>query len=139
MVTSMTRSNRCTNTAPAARRCTRRPAPSPPHDATAVWAAGSPESKDSDEGRAVTVAQTGPIDAVTLTVRHESPPARKSIGTRTYAQSFTGSSCWNTGSGVGSVRVRSRSRSCGSRSTGSMSGTSNASTVGRTYGSTTDT
>jgi len=59
-------------------------AASPAHD-TDPAPAGSPGSNVKRIGWAMTVAHTGPIEAVTDTERHESPPARKSTGTVTNA------------------------------------------------------
>ena len=96
--------------------------PSPPHD-TGPGPAGSPGSNVNDSGRAVTVAHTGPTDAVTDTGRHESAPARKSSGVRTYAHPNSGSSNSNTGTGFGNACSRNCSSSAGNRSCGVVSAT----------------
>ena len=79
---------------------------SEPEQVTEPGFAGSPGSNDSEVGRAVTVAQIGPTDAVTDTGRQESPPARKSSGVCTYAHPNSGSSISKTGTGFGSVRIQ---------------------------------
>ena len=77
--------------------------PSPVARPPSPGPAGSPGSNVNDSGRAVTVAHTGPIDAVTDTGRHESAPARKSSGVRTYAHPNSGSSISKTGTGFGNA------------------------------------
>ena len=79
--------------------------PSPAHD-IGPGPAGSPGSNVNLFGAAVTVAHTGPALAVTDTVRHESPPARKSNGVFTYAHPNSASNSSKTGVGVGSDEMQ---------------------------------